>query len=43
MFSVSSCQRQAELIGSEKFRSGEFNTGYVAKMLEKMDTIPTDE
>ena len=40
---VTTAPFQAELIGSEKFRSGEFNTGYVAKMLEKMDTIPTDE
>lgn len=40
---VTTAPFQAQLIGSEKFRSGEFNTGYVAKMLEKMDTIPTDE
>lgn len=40
---VTTAPFQAELIGSEKFRNGEFNTGYVAKMLEKMDTIPTDE
>ena len=40
---VTTAPFQAHLINSDKFRSGEFNTGYVAKMLEDMDTIPTDE
>lgn len=40
---VTTAPFQAQLISSDKFRSGEFNTGYVAKMLENMDTIPTDE
>lgn len=40
---VTTAPFQAQLINSDKFRSGEFNTGYVAKMLENMDTIPTDE
>ena len=40
---VTTAPFQAHLINSDKFRSGEFNTGYVAKMLENMDTIPTDE
>ena len=40
---VTTAPFQAQLINSEKFRSGEFNTGYVAKMLENMDTIPTDK
>ena len=40
---VTTAPFQSQLINSDKFRSGEFNTGYVAKMLEKIDTIPTDE
>ncbi|WJY67548.1 acetyl-CoA carboxylase biotin carboxylase subunit [Corynebacterium auris] len=32
---VTTAPFQAQLIGSEQFRSGEFNTGYVGKMLEK--------
>ncbi|WP_234948406.1 hypothetical protein [Corynebacterium sp. CNCTC7651] len=33
---------QAHLLNSEQFRSGDINTGYVAKMLEQMNEIPTD-
>lgn len=33
---------QAMLLNSEQFRSGEINTGYVAKMLENMDELPSD-
>ncbi|MCP1387910.1 acetyl-CoA carboxylase biotin carboxylase subunit [Corynebacterium sp. TA-R-1] len=33
---------QAHLLNSEQFRSGDINTGYVAKMLEQMSEIPTD-
>ena len=30
------------LLNSEQFRSGDINTGYVAKMLENMDELPSD-
>lgn len=33
---------QAMLLNSEQFRSGDINTGYVAKMLENMDELPSD-
>ena len=39
---VTTATFQAMLLDSEKFRSGEFNTGYVAKLLENTDSIPTD-
>ena len=34
---------QAMLLDSEQFRSGQFNTGYVAKLLESKSELPTDE
>lgn len=34
---------QAFLLNSEQFRSGDINTGYVAKMLESAGEIPTEE
>ena len=40
---VTTAPFQAMLLDSEKFRSGEFNTGYVAKLLEGTDSIPTDD
>nr|WP_278722946.1 acetyl-CoA carboxylase biotin carboxylase subunit [Corynebacterium accolens] len=40
---VTTAPFQAMLLDSEKFRSGEFNTGYVAKLLEGADSIPTDD
>ncbi|MGV0375521.1 acetyl-CoA carboxylase biotin carboxylase subunit [Corynebacterium hadale] len=34
---------QAYLLNSEQFRSGDINTGYVAKVLESVNEIPTEE
>lgn len=39
---VTTAPFQAMLLDSDKFRSGEFNTGYVAKLLEGTDSIPAD-
>lgn len=39
---VTTAPFQAMLLNSAKFRSGEFNTGYVAKMLDGMKELPTD-
>ena len=40
---VTTAPFQAALLDSEPFRSGEINTGYVAKMMESMGELPTDE
>lgn len=39
---VTTAPFQAMLLDSQEFRSGDINTGYVAKMLERTGDIPTD-